>query len=613
MYVLTEPQGGRDDAAFAESLENKGFLIPPSAIAGSAILVSVMQGVFFAVGAPRTGYPLVAISLALANILLAVRLLATKSTRLLVLVLILYCGQLAIMVANLVSNEPPFSLRLLQVAIVVLYFATVLSALLAGARIAAPTNAILVSFSIAVGIFISETALGLGSLDEHIAASGPEWSGSMDSDASLGMVYRPYSVMKTYYPDNPRGYFEEEDFRESKWRLKATGGNVADMVFSADDPERVRIVSTNVQAMTEYEIQLNQPHLKVKSNQSYVVRFRARADRPRSIIVGFAKAYDPWSGLGLYEKIELTSDWQTFQESFIATADDDNARIHFDVGGSDTPVEVSAVCLRSLPDDQAIEPDIRSKRYSVSYKFNGMGYRDRDYPIPRPEDTIRILALGDSFTMGVGVREEDTFANQLERLLNEKAKASGPVRNYEVINCGVSGYGTQEERQLYELHAGRYQPDIVLLAMVWNDDLSFLKEVERGYLDRTADKFETLFYIWGKIQNYRYQRRTFDYSKCVEEILHLDGEVRKQGGRLVVTIFRTDEGTNWDHLTNTITKGLQATDIPVLDLGKALLAEHPSEDLMVHEVDGHPNEIAHMISAQEILGLLQREKMIPAY
>lgn len=611
MHVLTDPQGGRDDAVFAEGLGNKRFLILPSALAGSAILVSVMQGVFFAVGAPRTAYSVVAISLAVANVLVATRLQATKSTRLLVPVLILYCGQLAIMVASLVSNEPPFSLRLLQVAIVVSYLAAVLSALLAGARIAAPTNAILLSFSIAVGIFISETALGLGSLEQDIAASGPEWSGSMDSDASLGMVYRPYSVMKTFYPDNPRGYFEEEDLRESKWRLKVTGGNAADLVFSPDDPERVRIDISHVGAMTEHEIQLNQPHLNVKADHSYVVRFKARADRPRSIIVGFAKAYDPWSGLGLYERVELTSEWQSFQQSFVARADDGNARIHFDVGGSNTPVEVSAVSLRSLPDDRAIEPDIRSKRYSVSYKFNAMGCRCRDYPIPRPKDTIRILALGDSFTMGVGVREEDTFANQLERLLNQKAKASGPVRNYEVINCGVSGYGTQEERQLYELHAARYQPDIVLLSMVWNDDLSFLKEVERGYLNRTADKFESLFYIWGKIQNYRHQRRTFDYSTCVEEILQLDGGVRKQGGRLVVTIFRTDNGSNWDQLTDTITNGLQGVDIPLLDLGKALLEEHPNKDLKVHEVDGHPNEIAHMIAAQEILALLQREKMIP--
>jgi hypothetical protein len=149
--------------------------------------------------------------------------------------------------------------------------------------------------------------------------------------------------------------------------------------------------------------------------------------------------------------------------------------------------------------------------------------------------------------------------------------------------------------------------------MVWNDDLSFLKEVEKGYLNRTPDKFEMLFYIWGKIQGYRHQRRGFDYTKCVEEILQLDGEVRKQGRRLAVVIFRTDHDDKWDQLAGTVTKGLQSTDIPVLDLGKALFEKHSEEDLMVHKIDGHPNEIAHLIAAQEILSLLHREEMIPAY
>jgi hypothetical protein len=584
-----------------------------SAIAGLSIFVSVMQSVFFAFGAPWTAYTLVTILLAVAIILLAIRYLSKKGDHVFISVLILYCAQLVIMGANLINDEPPFSLRLLQVAILVTYFATLMSALLAGARIAAPANAILLSLSVAVGIFLSETALGLLSIQTDIAASGPEWSGSMDSHPDIGMVYIPHSEMKTYYPDNPRGYFEEEDNRQSKWRLKATSGNVADIVFSPDDPERVRIDITNIETMIEHDIQLNQPYLKVKSNHPYAVRFMARADRPRSIIVGFAKAYDPWSGLGLYEKIELTSEWQSLQKDFIAKADDDNGRIHFDVGGSDIPVELTAVSLRSLPDDQAIEPDIRSKRYFVSYKFNSMGCRDQDYAIPHPEGTIRLLALGDSFTMGVGVREEDTFASQLECLLSEKSGPPGSPRKYEVINCGVSGYGTEEERQYYEHLAAKYEPDIVLLTMVWNDDLSFLKEVEKGYLNRTPDKFEMLFYIWGKIQQYRHQRLTFDYTKCVEEILRLDGEVRKQGRRLAVVIFRTDHGDNWQQLSSTVTKGLESTDIPVLDLGEALFEKHAVEDLIVHKIDGHPNEIAHLIAAQEILNFLQREKMIPAY
>jgi hypothetical protein len=55
---------------------------------------------------------------------------------------------------------------------------------------------------------------------------------------------------------------------------------------------------------------------------------------------------------------------------------------------------------------------------------------------------------------------------------------------------------------------------------------------------------------------------------------------------------------------------LKDTDIPVLSLGEALFAKHTMKQLMVHESDGHPNEIAHGIAAKEIMDLLDRERML---
>jgi hypothetical protein len=584
----------------------QGFISPSRTIAAACTFISALQGFFFVLERPWTIYNVVGMCLAASAFLFAWRYLTTNKPRFLGLILFLLGVQFILFVAVLARTEPPFPCRLLQVAILVSYFTTATSALLAGTKIIAPINAILLSFSIAVGIFVAETTLELLLPPVKSVSPGVEWSGKMQPHSRLGMVYQPYSVMKTYYPDNPRGYFEEEDKEENKWQLRVAGGNEADMDISLTKSETVRIAITRVETNTGFDIQLNLPRLKVKSNHHYTVNFQARADKPRNIVVGFAKAHAPWTGLGLYSRIELTPKWQSFQENFTAKEDDDNARIHFDLGGSDISVEVSKVNLRTLPDDQFIEPELPPKRYFVSYKFNALGCRGRDYALPRPKGTMRIIALGDSFTMGVGVNEEDTFTNQLERLLNEKAASSGSSKINEVINCGVSGFGTKEERLLYELTVGRYEPDIVLLMMVWNDDLSYLEELQRGYVDRRPGPFEKLFYTWGKIQEYRHQRRTFDYSKCVEEILQLDSQVRKQGARLVVAIFRTDDGKEWEQLTNTVTKGLRDTDIPILDLGKALLNKHTYDEIIVHKVDAHPNEIAHKMAAQEMSRFLQR-------
>jgi hypothetical protein len=58
-----------------------------------------------------------------------------------------------------------------------------------------------------------------------------------------------------------------------------------------------------------------------------------------------AQAHDPWKGLGLYEEIELSPEWSDFERAFLPTQSEHQARIHFDLGTSDIPVEVSHVSL----------------------------------------------------------------------------------------------------------------------------------------------------------------------------------------------------------------------------------------------------------------------------
>jgi glycosyltransferase involved in cell wall biosynthesis/SAM-dependent methyltransferase len=145
-------------------------------------------------------------------------------------------------------------------------------------------------------------------------------------------------------------------YRHPMWWLRVAPDNAAHLVFPPNSPETVRIEITKATTQTSFDIQLNQPRLQVKTNQPYTVCFQARADHPRSIFVGFARAHVPWTGLGLYSKIELTTEWQSFTEDFVATADETNARILFDVGDSDIAVEVSAVSLHHRLDGKAIAP-----------------------------------------------------------------------------------------------------------------------------------------------------------------------------------------------------------------------------------------------------------------
>jgi GDSL-like lipase/acylhydrolase family protein len=313
----------------------------------------------------------------------------------------------------------------------------------------------------------------------------------------------------------------------------------------------------------------------------------------------------------------LTQAWRRFQLDFTATADDENARLHFDAGNSDIPVELSFVILRSRPGGTPIAPSRSHGQYYVRYQFNSLGCRGRDYEIPRPAGTGRILLLGDSFTQGIGVHQADTFASQLERLLNEKNRAPTSFGSYEVVNCGVSGFGTREERLFYEEVGERYQPQVVLLVMMTNDDMSFLEEIEKGYALRHPGRLESLSYVWRQIQEYRHRRPFPDYRGCVRELSWLRKSVRDHGARLGVIIFRSnrdyggDETAEmWDELTNSVTAALRGTDVPLLDLGPALVARHPGEDLLVHDIDGHPNDVAHHTAAQVIFEFLLNQGLL---
>ena len=96
---------------------------------------------------------------------------------------------------------------------------------------------------------------------------------------------------------------------------------------------------------------------------------------------------------------------------------------------------------------------------------NADGFRDATFG-PKPPGTLRVLALGDSFAFGHGVRAEQSYPEQLERLL------ARPERAVEVLNLGVPGYNTaQELAQLRRLGA-ELAPDLVLVGCYLGNDLS---------------------------------------------------------------------------------------------------------------------------------------------
>ena len=71
---------------------------------------------------------------------------------------------------------------------------------------------------------------------------------------------------------------------------------------------------------------------------------------------------------------------------------------------------------------------------------------------------VRILAVGNSFTMGLAVANEDTWGKQLERLLT----ARDPRRRAHVVNAGVAGYSPRQIRERMEELVPVVRPQVVI-------------------------------------------------------------------------------------------------------------------------------------------------------
>lgn len=108
---------------------------------------------------------------------------------------------------------------------------------------------------------------------------------------------------------------------------------------------------------------------------------------------------------------------------------------------------------------------------------NALGFRDlREYAPVKDTGKVRIVLLGDSFTFGESVSDDETYAFRLQQLLPRA----------EVMNFGVHGYAHDQMLILLREKGLPLKPDIVLLGFI-SDDMG--RNV-LGFRDYAKPKFE---------------------------------------------------------------------------------------------------------------------------
>jgi HEAT repeat protein/lysophospholipase L1-like esterase len=176
--------------------------------------------------------------------------------------------------------------------------------------------------------------------------------------------------------------------------------------------------------------------------------------------------------------------------------------------------------------------------------YNGDGLRDREHAIEKPAGARRVACLGDSVTLGYGIRPQEAWPQVLEDLLDARGVRA------EVFNVAFGGWSTRQELIAYRRLARKYGPDRVLLGVCLNDvpemqnNLSRPPRLVRALYARSAlvrklvgarrreiASVEELFSDPGspKVRD--------AFRLLFADIRALNTEVRADGGRLAVIVF----------------------------------------------------------------------------
>ena len=313
----------------------------------------------------------------------------------------------------------------------------------------------------------------------------------------------------------------------------------------------------------------------------------------------------------------------------------------------------------------------KTTEFKTHIRTNSLGLRaDREYGRKAP-NTFRILFLGDSFIMGVGVEQDETAGQVLERLLTGGDRT--PSQTYEVINAGVPGYNTQQALTYLRESGLALEPDLVVLGFYIGNDLAdnfdmpsvsvrdgylqkgppssgFLPPPMRRYLALTSHLYHLLWPYQRRLfdrslqarQQQRLQSRLAIYSVepndddtealwgatqrqveamaeisrdlglsiavvVIPELVQVDAQLWQATIRPMVE-NDTRYRVNWPN--HRISALCREFNLPVLDLLPVFVKAPPNEPLYI-KLDGHWTRRGNVVSASAIEAFLRQQQLIP--
>ncbi len=290
----------------------------------------------------------------------------------------------------------------------------------------------------------------------------------------------------------------------------------------------------------------------------------------------------------------------------------------------DEPAGMTLYRLKPLSRMHFIYPEFGgASRNEIIVQANADGFRGPDCRPRSSSPETRILFLGDSFTFGAGVELEDSFPEQVIRILRETGK--------DVVGCNraMFGYNTMQDWFVFNRDSGSLDPDIVVLGYFLNDASGplFTVDPNTGLVSQdsanpfwaaskatpTSGIFRSRLarLVWEGHHFFRVQRITKEYYRSLyldsnpwrdpnrESLSALVNACEEKNIRLLILIFPVLEWLDttypFEAIHRFVTEDVMSQAISctqVIDL-LPKMRNRPPKSLWVHPMDHHPNKMVH--------------------
>ena len=268
-----------------------------------------------------------------------------------------------------------------------------------------------------------------------------------------------------------------------------------------------------------------------------------------------------------------------------------------------------------------------SGEFTQHMQHNAAGFRDVEHALAKPENTLRILGVGDSFTYGAGVDYADTYLAVLEQSMNDAPSATHTV---EIIKVGIGGFGTHAQRLLVEHEGVAYEPDLILVGFNETDIFEahlgieatrvypgFLKNAQAKRLGYTRtwlilhSHAARLIHRHLGVDSIRETWRAFGRDEgakraaweTVAEELGLIRAAAAEAGAAMAVCYIPMKLDDDDRTRTDLLRACEAQGIPVIDTTKALKAAR-GDGALYWKKDGHCTARGYRAIAEALYGAL---------